>query len=110
MNTNSISAEPLAPLNSEFKIPIPKESKTLMESKTPMEYITPTQRSTEWISCCFKMNTSAVKYFVQVSILSGLIIYSAVMLVVSPDCNSQRNYGSLLMICLGTFIPSPKIN
>ena len=64
----------------------------------------------EWRSCCFKMNPNATKYFVQVSILSGLIIYSAVMLVVSPDCNSQRNYGSLLMICLGTFIPSPKIN
>ena len=67
-------------------------------------------KSTEWKSCCFKMNPSATKYFIQVGILSGLIVYSATMLVVNPDCNSQRNYGSLLMICLGTFIPSPKIN
>ncbi len=73
---------------------------------------TPVNRSkqTEWKSCCFKMNPSATKYFIQVGILSGLIVYSATMLVVNPDCNSQRNYGSLLMICLGTFIPSPKIN
>ena len=67
-------------------------------------------KPTEWKSCCFKMNPSATKYFIQVGILSALIIYSATMLVINPDCNSQRNYGSLLMICLGTFIPSPKIN
>ncbi len=63
-----------------------------------------------WRSCCFTVNPSAVKYFTQVLILSSLIIYSAVMLVVNPACESQRNYGSLLMVCLGCFLPTPKMN
>jgi hypothetical protein len=63
-----------------------------------------------WKSCCFSINPSAVKYFVQVGILAGLIIYSATMLVVNPTCESQRNYGSLLMVCLGCFLPTPKMN
>jgi hypothetical protein len=60
-----------------------------------------------WDSCCFTLNVKATKYFIQVGILSGLIIYSSVMLVIDNKCESQRNYGSLLMVCLGTFIPSP---
>jgi hypothetical protein len=63
----------------------------------------------EWRSCCLKVDKNAVKYFVQVGILSGLVIFSAVMLVVEKDCASQRNYSSLLMISLGTLIPSPKM-
>jgi hypothetical protein len=64
----------------------------------------------EWVSCCIKMDKGAVKYFTQISILSGLIIFSATMLVYDTDCNSQRNYASLLMLCLGTMVPSPKVN
>jgi hypothetical protein len=64
----------------------------------------------EWRSCCLKADKNAVKYFIQVGILSSLIIFSAVMLAVDKDCNSQRNYSSLLMISLGTLIPSPKLN
>jgi hypothetical protein len=67
------------------------------------------QNTKEWRSCCFQINQPATKYFVQVSILSGLIIFSATMLVVDNNCESQRNYGSLLMICLGCFLPSPKM-
>jgi hypothetical protein len=65
---------------------------------------------TEWKSCCFSINASATKYFVQVGVLAGLIIYSAVMMVIMPDCNSQRNYSSLLLFCLGILAPSPKMN
>ena len=64
----------------------------------------------EWRSCCLKVDKNMVKYISQVCILSGLIIFSAVMLVVEKDCNSQRNYSSLLMICLGCFLPQPKIS
>ena len=63
----------------------------------------------EWKSLCFKLNTNATKYFVQVGVLTGLIIFSSIMLVKEPDCQSQRNYSSLLMVCLGCFLPSPKI-
>ena len=64
---------------------------------------------THWKSCCFTLNTSATKYFVQVSILASLIIYSATMLVIIPECNSQRNYSSLLLFCLGILTPTPKM-
>ena len=63
-----------------------------------------------WKSCCFRINPQATRYFVQVSILSGLIIYSAVMLVIIPECESQRNYSSLLLFCLGILTPTPKMN
>lgn len=66
--------------------------------------------NTEWKSCCLRVDKSALKYFVQVGILGGLVIFSAVMLVIDKDCTSQRNYSGLLMVCLGTLIPSPKIN
>ena len=69
----------------------------------------PRNSKKEWKSCCFSINQSAAKYFIQIGILTGLIIYSATMLVIDKDCESQRNYGSLLMICLGTLVPSPKM-
>lgn len=65
---------------------------------------------TEWKSCCLKVDKNAVKYFIQVGVLSGLIVFSACMLVVDTKCESQRNYGSLLMVCLGVFIPAPKLS
>lgn len=65
--------------------------------------------SNEWKSCCFKINKHAMIYLIQVGILGGLIIFSASMLVIDDRCESQRNYASLLMICLGTMVPSPKM-
>jgi hypothetical protein len=65
---------------------------------------------TEWKSCCLRVDKNAVKYVVQVSILSGLIVFSAVMLVVDPQCESQRNYSSLLLFCLGILSPTPKMS
>ena len=68
------------------------------------------QIRSEWKSCCLTVNPSAVKYFVQVTILASLIVYSATMLIVDGRCESQRNYGSLLMVCLGVFLPQPKMS
>ena len=71
---------------------------------------TETPKQTQWRSCCFSINPQATKYFIQVGILSGLIIFSATMLVVNPACESQRNYSSLLLFCLGTLTPSPRMS
>ena len=60
-------------------------------------------------SCCLKMDKQGASFFAQVTILSGLIILSATMLVVNEECNAQRNWSSLLMVCLGCFLPSPKM-
>lgn len=70
---------------------------------------TPKPNERIWRSCCFSINPVAAKYFVQVSILAGLIVYSAVMLVINQECNSQRNYSSLLLFCLGILTPAPKM-
>ena len=69
-----------------------------------------TPKPAQWRSCCFSINPQATKYFIQVSILSGLIVFSAVMLVIIPECESQRNYSSLLLFCLGILTPTPKMN
>ena len=84
---NGISIEPVVPVSSS-----PRNSRV------------------EWKSCCLTVNPSAVKYFIQVTILASLIVYSATMLIVDNRCESQRNYGSLLMVCLGVFLPQPKMN
>jgi hypothetical protein len=76
----------------------------------PVCAVSPINTNKKWESCCFKINQSATRYFVQVGVLSGLIIYSATMMVIMPDCNSQRNYSSLLLFCLGILAPSPKMN
>jgi hypothetical protein len=68
----------------------------------------PIETKKEWISCCFKMSPSAVKYFTQVIILYLLILYSCCMLIIYPDCQSQKNFSALLMIAIGTLIPNPK--
>ncbi len=66
--------------------------------------------NTEWKSCCLSVDKSMVKYVIQVGILGGLIIFSAVMLVVEKSCESQRNFSSLLMVSLGILIPTPKLD
>ena len=67
-------------------------------------------KTEEWRSCCLKVDKNMVKYIVQVGILSGLILFSASMLVIEKDCNSQRNYSSLLLFCLGILSPSPRMS
>jgi|LakMenE29Apr09ns_1017244.scaffolds.fasta_scaffold30572_1 hypothetical protein len=67
-------------------------------------------RQSEWRSCCFALDKSAVKYFTQITILSGLIVLSGTMLVLDNDCISQRNWSALLMICLGVFLKAPTLD
>ena len=62
-----------------------------------------------WKSCCLTVDKSAIKYFVQVSILFFLIILSSTMLVIDQNCNNQRNWSALLTLCLGVFIKAPSI-
>ena len=62
-------------------------------------------------SCCFKIDHNAARFFRQIFVLIGLIVYSAVILVVNEDCNSQRNYSSILTLCLvQKFLEIKKIN
>lgn len=62
-----------------------------------------------WRSCCLIIDKAALKFLIQSGVLAGIIVLSASMLVVSSDCNNQRNWSALLTLCLGVFIPSPKL-
>ena len=62
-----------------------------------------------WKSCCFEIDRDSVRYFTQVGVLVAAGMFSGVMLVINPECNAQRNYSAILMMCLGVFIPTPKI-
>jgi len=62
-----------------------------------------------WKSCCFLIDPIPAKYFINVFILFTLIILSGAMLVIDKDCNSQRNWSSLLTLCLGIILPQPKL-
>ena len=62
-----------------------------------------------WKSCCVTVDKGMVKYIIQVGILSGLIISSVTMIIVDKECNSQKWYSGLLTLCLGVFLPSPKL-
>jgi len=81
-----------------------------MDQSITIEPVVAVSQKNEWISCCLRVDKNAVKYVVQVSILSGLIVFSATMLVVYPQCESQRHYSSLLLFCLGILSPTPKMN
>jgi hypothetical protein len=62
-----------------------------------------------WKSCCFSVSPIAVKFFIQVVVLGGLIISSVVMIIVDKECNSQKWYSGLLTLCLGVFLPAPRM-
>jgi hypothetical protein len=83
---------------------------TTRESRNESRNESSDESRNELKSCCFKIDHNAARFFSQIFVLIGLIVYSAVMLVVNEDCNSQRNYSSILTLCLGAFLPSPKIS
>ena len=64
---------------------------------------------TIWKSCCFQVDRDMVRYCTQVGVLFSAGVFSGVMLIINPECNAQRNYSSILMMCLGVFLPTPKI-
>ena len=66
--------------------------------------------NTTWHSCCLTIDRNAAKHFIQVSILSGLIVVSLTMLMYDKDWNSQKWWSGLLTLCLGVFLPSPRLS
>ena len=87
-----------------------EQSQIIEKEVTHREKRSDNENRNELKSCCFKIDHNAARFFSQIFVLIGLIVYSAVMLVVNEDCNSQRNYSSILTLCLGAFLPSPKIS
>lgn len=81
---------------------IPTENNNIQPLQSP-------KVSTTWKSCCMVIDRGATRYFIQVSILGGMITTSMVMLIYDNDCSSQRWWSGLLTLCLGVFLPAPKL-
>ena len=62
-----------------------------------------------WKSCCITADKGAVKYIIQVATIGGLFTTSLVMLIIDDNCVSQRNWSSLLTLCIGILCPSPRM-
>jgi hypothetical protein len=54
-------------------------------------------------------NRDSIRFFTQVSVLVAAGVFSGVMLIENPECNAQRNYSAILMMCLVFFLPTPTI-
>ena len=80
---------------------LPKEQRDLERQST---------MGKTWKSCCITADKQGIKYFVQVGILGTLILTSLTMLIYDKDCNSQRNWAGLLMVAVGVFLPSPRLD
>lgn len=63
-----------------------------------------------WQSCCFDIDPNACIFFSQLTISVGCIAFAVYQLVNLQDCNSQQAYMALLMMILGVWLPSPKLN
>jgi hypothetical protein len=78
-----------------------REDKIVLERQTSL--------GKTWKSCCITADKGAVKYIIQVATIGGLFTTSLVMLIIDDNCVSQRNWSSLLTLCIGILCPSPRI-
>jgi len=63
-----------------------------------------------WESCCFNIDPQACIFFSQLGISIGCIAFSVYQLIDLQDCPSQQAYMALLLMILGVWLPSPKLN
>lgn len=68
------------------------------------------EKNETWKSCCMTMDKRAVQYFSQISIITGIMIFTITQLVRLKECSSQVPYMSLLTFLIGILIPNPKIS
>lgn len=62
-----------------------------------------------WRSCCLEMNPQAVMFFCQYLIIVGLMVFFSVELHHSTSCEDKNLFLSLLTMCVGLIVPSPRL-
>ena len=58
-------------------------------------------------SCCYDLDRTAVTFFSQVIIISGVMLFSIYKLSIDNSPEQQTIYLGLLSTCLGILSPSP---
>lgn len=63
-----------------------------------------------WSSCCFRLDKRAVVYFSQLGISLVTISFCIYQLVHLENCEAQSLYSGILMLVVGTWLPSPQLH
>jgi hypothetical protein len=66
------------------------------------------QLKNEWEGCCSKTNKHFLKYIVQITMGSSIMIFSMFQIIRNAD--NTEIYFSLLSGTLGMFLPAPQIS
>ena len=69
----------------------------------------PRQSSIEWKVCCSQTNQHALKYIIQVTMGSIVMIFCMCMIVIDDEMDDKSIYYSLLSGTLGYFLPHPSL-
>lgn len=73
------------------------------------ESISPRFGGEQWVSCCYRCDKSAVVYFSQLFIGLIVILFCIIQLYSSESCDTDGLYSGIMMVILGSFLPTPKI-
>jgi hypothetical protein len=60
-------------------------------------------------SCCFYLDKRVMEYFTKIIVLFIFCVFFCVQLFRIDNCDSNQLYSSLLTLCLGIFLPSPRL-
>ena len=82
----------------------PSLRKRVLEHRVEMET---KEEDNTWKSACVVVNRHAVTFFSQVTIISGVMLFSIYKLSVENSPEQQTIYLGLLSTCLGILSPSP---
>lgn len=84
------------------------------EEKTTLIHKIPTRQrqmtSKEWTICCSHTNKHALKYLIQVTMGSCVMIFCMIMIVLDEEAEDKSIYYSLLSGTLGYFLPHPSLD
>jgi len=64
-----------------------------------------------WRSCSgCQIDRRATVFFSQLGLSTILVLFSCYQLTQAEDCHTQQTYIGLLTMCIGLFLPSPRIS
>ena len=88
-----------------------EETTLIVEQKLPeiVDVVDNTGSSSTWRSCCLQCDKSALVFFSQLTLSACVIIFCIIQLYRSVTCDKDGLYSGIMMVILGSFLPTPKI-
>ena len=65
------------------------------------------EKNNHWQSCCITMDKGAVRFFTQVAICGGVMIFCGVSLIIGVSQSIVPLYTGLMSFSLGLLFPQP---